>query len=78
MLTHTRLEIRGVGFSSDRLQGGNQVFVGPFECSVIDHYTSDTVVGAAFSHHPGSSALLSSKELPKMSSHFLDACLAGG
>lgn len=40
------LEIRGSGFSQDRLTGENIVYVGPFPCNVIDHYTTDTLVCA--------------------------------
>ena len=44
----TRLFIRGSGFSVDRYQGANAVFVGKYPCNVIDHLTSETTVGVGW------------------------------
>jgi hypothetical protein len=46
--TH-RLNIYGSGFSTDRYSGANFVLIGPYQCNVIHHLTSDTVVSAASS-----------------------------
>ncbi|KXZ47884.1 hypothetical protein GPECTOR_32g497 [Gonium pectorale] len=34
----------GAGFSADRYNGSNVVFIGPYPCTVVNHLTSDTLV----------------------------------
>ncbi|GAX81120.1 hypothetical protein CEUSTIGMA_g8554.t1 [Chlamydomonas eustigma] len=36
--------ILGVGFSTDTYLGSNVVLIGPYQCNVINHLTSDTVI----------------------------------
>ena len=45
IMCRCRLSISGSGFARDRYSGSNDVLVGTYACSVINHLTTDTLVG---------------------------------
>lgn len=40
----TRLSIQGSGFSRDLYQGSNQVYIGPYPCTILSYLTTDSVI----------------------------------